>query len=139
MPLFDYKCVKGHLTESTTRAEAIMCGSDCSEIARRRFSFRIARSIQPHYNAAVGDFVRNEQDFRDKLKRAAERQAVEIGYETTYDYIDPADIATQPEAFGVTEEGLYETRKRQHDASLAGLTPEEYARRETQAIDTDVC
>jgi hypothetical protein len=120
VPLFDYKCPNGHVTTVTIRAEQLLCGSDCSEIARRRFSFNVGRGIQGHYNLAVGKFVNNEQEFRDELKRAAERQATEIGYETTYEYIDPADLKREPEKFGVDGTGLDETNRRLHDAKVAG-------------------
>lgn len=131
MPLFDYVCPKGHHREVTIRADHILCGSDCSEIARRRFSFAIKSSIPAHYNHSVGAYVRNEQDMRDHLKRAAESQATRLGYETEFEYIPPGDLATQPATFGVTEEGLDETRRRHHDAEVAGITPEEHALRET--------
>lgn len=115
MPFNDYRCPHGHITTIQRAEDAIMCGSDCSEIARRRWSFNVARSIPEHFNNALGQWVNNENDVRDGLKRAAERQAREVGYDTTYDYIEPADMKA---AGGVTDEGLDVTHKKVHDAGL---------------------
>jgi hypothetical protein len=116
MPAFhEYICSRGHRTTTQRREDAIMCGSDCSEIARRKWGFNIGRSVPEHYNNAVGAYVNNEHDVREGLKRAAEKQFLDTGYSTTYEYIPPADVAA---AGKITEEGMDTTRKRVQDMGL---------------------
>jgi hypothetical protein len=124
MPLYPFVCPRGHetLLRSYTPEETILCGSDCSEIARRRFSFRVGRAIPSHFNNGIGKFVNNEREFRDELKKMSDRQSETVGYDTTFDYVDPADVAA---AAKVTEEGLDESRRRRHDALAKGVNLDE--------------
>ncbi len=115
MALFEYRCPIGHTRLAQHREDAVLCGSDCSEIARRHFSFNISAGIQSHYNNAVGKYVNNEREFRDELKRAADRQSEAMGYSATYDYVDPGDIRSKAK---ITDEGLDVTYKRARDNHL---------------------
>ena len=125
MPLFDYKCPRGHQLVEPVRADEINCTySDCHEIARRRFSFSIKTAVPAHYNHAVGAYVRNEQDVKDALKRAAEKQYDALGYSSDFTYLNPADMS-EATHLGVTEEGMDSTRRRWHDAEVLGVPIEQ--------------
>ena len=123
MPEFEYRCPSplfAHTIISTVRADSIVCDTHLLR-ASRRFSFAIKSSFPEHYNAAVGQHVSSEQQFKDKLKEAAEVQSIEMGYTADYEYIPREDM--HPSTFGVTEEGLYEQEKRHHDHIAAGGKP----------------
>jgi hypothetical protein len=107
MPLFDYKCPAGHIRTLTKRADAVLCGSDCSEIATRRFSFSIVRSIPEHFNLATNSYVNNEREVKDTLKRQSDELSVRTGMDHSYEYLSPADMQDVA-ARGVTSEGLSE-------------------------------
>ena len=123
MPLFEYRCPVGHSRVISDRTDAILCGSDCSEIARRRFSFSIVRSIPEHFNNATGTYVNNEREVRDQLKRQSEANSIRLGYDSQMEYLSPADMQ-EASARGVTEDGMEETHRRKHDAWVAGHAPE---------------
>jgi len=105
MPLFEYRCLSGHTRTVDVRAEAIMCGSDCSEIARRKFSFSIKHGVPEHFNNNLGTYVTNEHAVREELKRQSEVQSIATGLDHNYEYLSPADMA-EVSARGVTTEGL---------------------------------
>ena len=123
MPLFEYRCPVGHSRVITDRTDAILCGSDCSEIARRRFSFSIVRSVPEHFNNATGTYVNNERQMKDTLARQAEDQSRRLNTDITYEYLSPADMA-ESAARGVNNEGMEETYRRKHDSWVAGHAPE---------------
>jgi hypothetical protein len=64
-----------------------------------------------HFNNSVGQFVTGKHNFRDVLKRQSEIQTIRTGIEHNYEPVDLRDQA----ACGATDEGLYETEKRQRD------------------------
>jgi hypothetical protein len=117
VPLFDYKCPRGHIRTLTRRTDAILCGSDCSEIATRRFSFSIAHSIPEHFNASTGTFVTNERALRDDLKRQSDSESQRTGLDHNYEYLSPADMADATSR-GVTVEGLRPEKLRQIESLL---------------------
>jgi hypothetical protein len=117
MPLFDYKCPRGHIRTLTQRSDAILCGSDCSEIATRRFSFFIARSVAEHFNLSTGTYVTNEHALREDLKRQSDSESERTGLDHHYEYLSPADMADAA-ARGVTEEGLRPSKLRQVESLL---------------------
>jgi hypothetical protein len=53
-------------------------------------------NFQPHFNYTVGKFVRNEQEFRDALKRAGDKNSEKTGISHNYEYLHPADIRSAP-------------------------------------------
>lgn len=84
----------------------------CGSRLQRKVSFSFHRSMPAHYNAAVGQFVGGKHDFRDALKRKSEEQTLRTGIEHNYEPVDLKD----KDACGATDEGLYETEKRQRDS-----------------------
>jgi hypothetical protein len=50
----------------------------------------------PHYSHAIGRYVSSDQDFRDGLKEAAERNSLTTGVEHDYEPRYPGDKETIP-------------------------------------------
>jgi hypothetical protein len=68
--------------------------------------------MAPHWNNAVGGYVRNLREFDDALKRKSDEMSERLGKEHRFRRVDWADAAA---AGGVTEDGLDATRKAQRD------------------------
>jgi hypothetical protein len=105
MPIFEYRCPVGHTHVINDRLDSILCGSDCSEIARRRFSFSIVHSIPEHFNNNTGTYVNNERQLRDQLKYQSDVESLATGLDHNYEYLSPADM-TDLSSRGVTTDGL---------------------------------
>lgn len=90
----------------------------CGCRLQRKVSFSFHRSMPEHYNSAVGEFVSGKHSFRDALKRKSEEQTLRTGIEHNYEPVDLRDQA----ACGATDEGLYETEKKQHDSGQVTST-----------------
>ena len=117
MPFFDYKCPRGHVRTLPIREDAVRCGSDCSEIARRRFSFSILRSVPEHFNNSTGQYVNNTRELKDALKRQCEVESLSTGMDHNYEYLSPFDMSDAA-ARGVTTEGLTESALRKVEPLL---------------------
>lgn len=50
--------------------------------------------FQSHYNYSVGAYVNNDREYRDELKRCAERNSISTGVNHSYEPRYPGD--TQP-------------------------------------------
>lgn len=105
------------------RDDAIMCGSDCSHTARRRFSFSIARSVPEHFNHSIGRYVHNEREIKDTLARQSDAASARLGIDHNFEYLSPADMSDRS-AHGVTDDGMEETHRAHHNNWVAGLSPE---------------
>lgn len=86
----------------------------CGGRMRRGASFNFNRPMREHYNHSVGQFVGNERQFKDGLKRKSEEMSMRTGMEHNYQPVDVTDM----KALGVTDEGLEHTRKVHHDKGL---------------------
>lgn len=82
------------------------------------FSF-FRRSMPEHYNLSAGKFVRNEQHFKDELRRQSDEASERVGLEHNFVPVDPRD----KEALGVTDEGLDSTYDRRKKAGLPTGSP----------------
>lgn len=49
-------------------------------------------TFQPHYNHAVGKFVRSQREFDDALKRASHSASERTGIHHNYEPIHPSDL-----------------------------------------------
>jgi hypothetical protein len=67
------------------------------------------RDLAPHWNVALGAYVRNRREFEDGLKRKSDEASERLGIEHRFAAVDYAD---RP---GVTEDGLDDTRKARRD------------------------
>lgn len=114
MTQYNYRCSRcKQLFATETRADATTCPL-CLGNAIRKFSFNVSGSMKEHWNTAVGQYVSNRQEMDDALKRQSEAASVRTGVDHEFVRVDPADMA-DPRAHGVSEDGLEETRRRQHD------------------------
>lgn len=105
MPIYLYYCDHCHTeTETQTRGDRYQC-SNCAQPARRIFLANIKASMQDHYNPTTGQYVRNENHFKDQLKVMSDTATERTGVEHHFVPTDPTDM----KANGVTEEGLKET------------------------------
>ncbi len=114
MTQYNYRCTGCHrLFACETRADATRC-PDCRGHAIRKFTFNVQGSMKEHWNSAVGQYVSNRHEMDEALKRQSEAASVRTGIDHEYVRVDPADMA-DASAHGVSEDGLEETRRRQHD------------------------
>lgn len=86
----------------------------CGGLLRRSVCFVFQRGMSEHWNPTLGRYVTNSRDFRDGLKIASETQSIATGVDSN---IVPVDLR-DPDACGVTAEGLDETFRVRHDAGL---------------------
>lgn len=70
--------------------------------------------MQEHWNATVGAPIRTNVQFNDSLNRMSDEVSARTGIEHSFEPIDPST----PSAHGVTEQGLYETRRHLHDNNI---------------------
>lgn len=118
MPLFDYKCPKGHVSTLTVRTDELLCNeSDCFHIASRRFSFGIVHGIPEHFNHSTNRYVNNVRELKDTLKQQSDAESAATGIDHNYEYLSPADMA-DTQSRGVTAEGLSESALRKVEPSL---------------------
>lgn len=92
------------------------CGSPLRKLFRSvkiggRLNGRFA--FQPHYNYAVGSFVRTDREFRTKLSDAAKRQSDELEAEHTYTPVYPGDLPSPPP--NVDSNAIESSLRTQHD------------------------
>jgi uncharacterized C2H2 Zn-finger protein len=90
------------------------CGHDKSS---RQYVFNYSRSFPEHFNQSIGTYVNNNREFTDGLKRQSEQMSVRMGQEVDYQPLGPSEMA-EASAHGVTDEGLEDTFRRQHDSLL---------------------
>ena len=61
-------------------------------------------AFKPHFNYAVGKFVRTDKEFRDELKRCAERNSIATGTDHDYQPRYGSDLQPIREADQVLED-----------------------------------
>lgn len=83
--------------------------------SHRDYSFNLAPSFQEHFNNALGRYVSNNRDFTDGLKIQSAEMSERMSQTVDLQPLSPAEMR-EASAHGVTEEGLYETRKQMHDS-----------------------
>lgn len=83
----------------------------------RDYSFNLQPSFQEHFNHSLGEYVTNNRSFEDGLKRQSAMMSERMSQDVNYTPLSAADMA-DAQSHGVTEEGLYETRKTVHDSGL---------------------
>lgn len=118
MPTYEFKCRScGAASESRHRDHAGKCPV-CGDVLRREYGFSMRQSFQPHFNFATGQYVRNEREFKDAMKRvnadaSAERYDPVSGRTTQVDShfvaVDPRDLPPKDDT------GMEEAARSQHD------------------------
>jgi hypothetical protein len=84
----------------------------------RQFIFQARNSMPDHMNIATGQFVGNDTQLRDALKRMGDEQFERTGIESNYEPMTRAEMA-DPTAHGVTEEGRESQERVWHNAKVA--------------------
>lgn len=88
----------------------------CGGKKRRKFSFAITETFEPHFNHSVGAYVTSKNDMKEKLKNGADERYQRTGIPHSYEMIDKAEVKDSD--VGVDDAGMRET----HDAAVkAGL------------------
>jgi DNA-directed RNA polymerase subunit RPC12/RpoP len=82
----------------------------------RSYSFNLAPSFQEHFNNSLGEYVTNNRSFEDGLKRRSAEMSERMSQDVNYTPLSPAEMR-EASSHGVTEEGLYESRKQLHDST----------------------
>lgn len=82
--MYEYRCKDcGQVLDTNIRQDAISCG--CGGLLRRVWSVNRKRGLEPHFNHALGQIVKSDHDFDEKLKIAGDRAG------TTFSRLDPGD------------------------------------------------
>lgn len=114
MAEYQYRCNScGRLFASGTRADITSC-PDCQGPSRRKFGFYVSGGMKEHWNQAVGQYVSNQHEMSEALKRRGDEMSVRTGLHHEYEYVSPSEMA-DASAHGASEDGLEESRRRRHD------------------------
>lgn len=81
----------------------------------RSYSFNHTPSFQEHFNNSLGRYVSNNREFTDGLKIQSAEMSERMNQNIDLQPLSPSEMM-EASAHGVTEEGLYETRKQMHDS-----------------------
>lgn len=116
MPQYNYRCRScNRLFATNTAADASTC-PDCQGPAVRKFGFYVSGGLKEHWNNAVGQYVSNERQMTEALKRQSEEASVRTGTDHQFEYVSPAEMA-DARSHGVNEDNLELTRKIIHDGA----------------------
>lgn len=69
-------------------------GPNCFGCKIKTIQVQSGPVFKPHYNWSVGSYVNNDQEYRDQLKRCAERNSIATGLDHDYEPRYPGE--TQP-------------------------------------------
>lgn len=83
--------------------------------SHRDYSFNHTPSFQEHFNHSLGRYVNSNREFRDGLKIQSAEMSERMGQNVDFQPLSPSEMA-EASSHGVTEEGLYESRKAMHDS-----------------------
>jgi putative FmdB family regulatory protein len=101
MPRYEWKCRTCGFVKDTMLQAAGPC-PQCGRQMKRVYSFMVpgpnAMPDRAHFNYSVGQYVTNQRDFEDKLKRKGEEMSNRLGIEHNYVAHEKGD------RIGVTDE-----------------------------------
>jgi hypothetical protein len=83
--------------------------------SHRDYSFNHTPSFAEHFNHSLGRYVSSHREFTDGLKIQSAEMSERMNYNVDLQPLSPSEMA-EASAHGVTEEGLYESRKALHDS-----------------------
>lgn len=109
MPFYEFYCPECGVSYERQSRTPIPCAL-CATVVKRRYSFTFRMPTDAHYNSSVGEYVRNDREFRDALKRKSEANSVATGIDHNYVPVDPYDTRS----LGVTDEGLVQESQKQY-------------------------
>lgn len=117
MAEYQYKCANCRVVFTTLSRTEIPPCPFCGNVSTRDFSFFFKPDTPEHFNHSVGEYVSNERELRDALKRQSDEASERNGIEHNLEYLSRSDMSDFG-AHGVTEEGLEESRKAWSDMGL---------------------
>lgn len=79
-------------------------------IFKQVFGVNINKGMPEHYSDQLDTVVRSDAHFKSELSRSQDEMSARMGFDVSYDTIDPSD----PAAAGVTEAGLESTERAEH-------------------------
>ena len=86
MAIYLYDCPEGHWIESWQRADNLLCPIHLAT-AQRKWSVNQKHDVAgEHYNFALGQYVKSDRDFDEKLKIANDTNGTRIVR------VDPGDV-----------------------------------------------
>lgn len=118
MAQYNYRCPSCNRLFATNEAGDRSPCPSCQGPAVRQFAFYVSGGLKEHWNNAVGQYVSNEHQMNEALKRQSEEMSVRTGMDHNYQYVDPSEMR-DASAHGVSEDNLETTRQVRHDAGLA--------------------
>lgn len=87
----------------------------CNQPLKRKFSFQtkpVATIFTPHYNNAVGQYVRSYGEFTDVMHRNSDRESERTGMQHNFQPLHPTDMKPP------TSEGIHEQARADHDRKI---------------------
>lgn len=114
MPEYQYRCASCKVIFTTLSRTEIPPCPVCNHESTRDFQFQFRPSTPEHFNTSLGQYVSNERELRDAIKRQSDEASERNGIEHNMEFLTRADMA-DPSAHGVTDEGLDDTRRAWHD------------------------
>ena len=92
MPVYQYRCRSCqrlfHLDVPADRAQC----PDCRNTSVRIFDFQARASLAEHFNMAAGQYVNNQREFRDALKRRSDEVSERLGIEHDFQPLTAAEV-----------------------------------------------
>lgn len=117
MPEYQYKCVSCKVTFTTLSRTDIPPCPVCGHESTRDYVFQFKPDTPEHFNHSIGQYVTNERELRDAIKRQSDEASERNGIEANMEFMTRADMA-DPSAHGVTDEGLEQSRREWRDMGL---------------------
>ena len=116
MPIYEFKCEDCGLDFQSFRSVGDTAPPNCPTcraVTKRKFSrFGMPVTFNEGWNQQLGSYVTSYRDHSEQLKRKSEADTLHTGIPCQYEPVHPAD---QREVFGITDEGLDATYRRQTD------------------------
>lgn len=91
-------------------------GGCITGIFKQVLDFHIKRAMPEHYSDTLDTVVKSEAHYKSELHRQQEEYSARMGFDVTYDLVDPGDM----KAAGVTDAGLEEQARAHHDIAADG-------------------
>lgn len=117
MAEYQYKCSGCKVVFTTLSRTDIPDCPVCHNPSTRDFAFFFKPDTPEHFNHSIGQYVTNERELRDAIKRQSDEASERNGIEHNLEFMTRADMADMS-AHGVTEEGLEESRREWRDMGL---------------------
>lgn len=120
MPIYEYRCPDCHTIRAYSLTISEYEASDLLPICfdhgavhftmKRVFSFSKTPPFEEHFNLTTGEVTSSARSHADNLKRMSEEASLRTGMPHNFVPVHPSEAR---EAYGVTEEGLDSTYRKE--------------------------